>query len=171
MEVDKSRAALTSGETPLLLCGGEAELASRAALTSGETPLPLCSRAPPAPIFARWPLDFFHRFLISFKVIDWEKCTRKGRLRLVGRWRKVEKMYALTVNDIDAQTYARINCIAIEEELPLSQVLHRLLQSALEKYPFRRKSDFSRFAGRWSSAEAKEFEAATQRTIDEEDWQ
>ena len=42
MEVDKSRAALTSGETPLLLCGGEAELTSRAALTSGETPLPLC---------------------------------------------------------------------------------------------------------------------------------
>ena len=144
---------------------------SRAALTSGGTPLPLCSRAPPAPIFACRPLDFFHRFLISFKVIDWEECTRKGRLRLVGRWRKVEKMYALTVNDIDAQTYARINCIAIEEELPLSQVLHRLLQSALEKYPFRRKSDFSRFAGRWSSAEAKEFEAATQRTIDEEDWQ
>ena len=60
MEVDKSRAALTSGETPLPLCGGEAELTSRAALTSGETPLPLCSRAPPAPIFARWPLDFFH---------------------------------------------------------------------------------------------------------------
>ena len=42
MEVDKSRAALTSGETPLPLCGGEAELTSRAALTSGETPLPLC---------------------------------------------------------------------------------------------------------------------------------
>ena len=42
MEVDKSRAALTSGETPLPLCGDEAELTSRAALTSGETPLPLC---------------------------------------------------------------------------------------------------------------------------------
>ena len=58
MEVDKSRAALTSGETPLPLCGGEAELTSRAALTSGETPLPLCSRATPAPIFARRQLDF-----------------------------------------------------------------------------------------------------------------
>ena len=69
MEVDKSRAALTSGETPLPLCGGEAELTSRAALTSGETPLPLCSRAPPAPIFARWPLDFFHRFLIKLRLI------------------------------------------------------------------------------------------------------
>ena len=32
MEVDKSRAALTSGETPLPLCGGEAELTSRFAL-------------------------------------------------------------------------------------------------------------------------------------------
>ena len=42
MGVDKSRAALTSGETPLLLCGDEAELTSRAALTSGETPHPLC---------------------------------------------------------------------------------------------------------------------------------
>ena len=41
MEVDTSRAALTSGETPLPLCGGEAELTSRASLTSGETPLPL----------------------------------------------------------------------------------------------------------------------------------
>ncbi len=80
-------------------------------------------------------------------------------------------MYALTVNDVDAQTYARISCIAAEEELPLSQVLHRLIQSALEKYPFRRKSDFSRFAGRWSAEDAKAFEAATQRTIDEEDWQ
>ena len=80
-------------------------------------------------------------------------------------------MYALTVSDIDAQTYARINSIAVEEALPLGQVLHRLLQSALEKYPFHRKSDFSRFAGRWSSAEAKAFEAATQRVIDEEDWQ
>ena len=79
MEVDKSRAALTSGETPLPLCGGEAELTSRAALTSGETPLPLCSRAPPAPIFARRPLDFFHRIMISFKVIDWEECTLRGR--------------------------------------------------------------------------------------------
>ena len=69
MEVDKSRAALTSGETPLLLCGDEAELTSRAALTSGETPLPLCSRAPPAPIFARRPLDFFHRFLIKLRLI------------------------------------------------------------------------------------------------------
>ena len=80
-------------------------------------------------------------------------------------------MYALTVNDIDVQTYARINCIAVEEELSPSQVLLRLIQSALEKYPFHKKSDFSRFAGRWSSAEAKAFEAATQRTIDEEDWQ
>ena len=41
MEVDKSRAALTSGETLLPLCGDEAKLTSRAALTSGETPLPL----------------------------------------------------------------------------------------------------------------------------------
>ena len=75
MEVDKSRAALTSGETPLPLCGDEAELTSRAALTSGETPLLLCSRAPPAPIFARRPLDFFHRFLISYNLVHWEKCA------------------------------------------------------------------------------------------------
>ena len=109
--------------------------------------------------------------MISFTLIDWVKCTLRGRFCLVGHWRKEEKMYALTVNDIDAQTYARINCIAVEEELPLSQVLHRLIQTALEKYPFRRKSNFSRFAGRWSSAEAKAFEAATKRTIDEEDWQ
>ena len=47
MEVDKSRAALTSGETPLPLCGGEAELTFRAALTSGETPLPLCGGETP----------------------------------------------------------------------------------------------------------------------------
>ena len=79
-------------------------------------------------------------------------------------------MYALTVNDIDAQTYARISCIAAEEELPLGQVLHRLIHSALERYPFHKKSDFSRFAGRWTSEEAKAFDAATQRTIDEEDW-
>lgn len=77
-------------------------------------------------------------------------------------------MYALTVNDIDAQTYARINCIAAEEELSPSQVLLRLIRSALEKYQFHRKSDFSRFAGRWTAEEARAFEAATQRTIDEE---
>ena len=52
---------------------------ARAALTSGETPLPLFSRAPPAPIFARRPLDFFHRFLISFTLIYWEKCTHASR--------------------------------------------------------------------------------------------
>ena len=50
MEVDKSRAALTSGETPLPLCGGEAELTFRAALTSGETPLPLCRGKMPLPL-------------------------------------------------------------------------------------------------------------------------
>ena len=42
-------------------------------------------------------------------------------------------MYALTVNDIDAQTYARINCIAAEEELSPSQVLLRLIRSALKQ--------------------------------------
>ena len=53
MEVDKSRAALTSGETPLPLCGGEAELTSRAALTSGETPLPLCGDEAVKAFFSR----------------------------------------------------------------------------------------------------------------------
>ena len=42
-------------------------------------------------------------------------------------------MYALTVNDIDAQTYARINSIAAEEELAPSQVLLRLIRSALKQ--------------------------------------
>ena len=91
MGVDKSHAALTSGETPLPLCGGDQERRSgvsplcagtgaterrsgvsplcagtireegltmevdksRAALTSGETPLPLCGEKPHMP-FSRW---------------------------------------------------------------------------------------------------------------------
>lgn len=77
-------------------------------------------------------------------------------------------MYALTVNDLDAQTYARINAIAIDEELTLSQVLKRLIASALDKYVGSRKSDFARFAGRWTHDEAKAFDALTVRTIDEE---
>ena len=80
-------------------------------------------------------------------------------------------MYAVTVNDIDAQTYARLNSIAHEEELSLGQFLHQLICSAIEKYPFRRKTDFSRFAGRWSREEAMAFNERTARVIDEEDWQ
>ena len=33
------------------------------------------------------------------------------------------------------------------------------------------KSDFSRFAGRWTEEEACAFDKATKRTIDESDWQ
>ena len=79
-------------------------------------------------------------------------------------------MYALTVNDIDAQTYARISSIAFEEECSLSQALHRLISVALEKYPLKRKSSFARFAGRWTAEEAAAFNDLTQRTVDEEDW-
>lgn len=78
-------------------------------------------------------------------------------------------MYALTVRDLDVQTYAKINLIAAERELPLSQVIKDLLHMALERYSVSRKSDFSRFAGRWTQAEAAEFEKLTERTIDEED--
>lgn len=80
-------------------------------------------------------------------------------------------MYALTANDIDAQTYARINSIAAEEDLSLGQVLKRLLQLALEKYPRKENRNFARFAGRWTDEEAKSFDELTKRTIDEEDWQ
>ena len=79
-------------------------------------------------------------------------------------------MYALTVSDLDVQTYAKINLIAAQRELPLSQVIKHLLHLALERYPASRKSDFSRFAGRWTQAEAAEFEKLTERSIDEEDW-
>lgn len=34
----------------------------------------------------------------------------------------------------------------------------------------RTKSDFSRFAGRWTADEARAFDKATERTIDESDW-
>lgn len=80
-------------------------------------------------------------------------------------------MYALTVHDLDAQTYAKINLIAVQQELPLSQVIKQLLHAALERYSAPRKSDFSRFAGRWTQAEAAEFDKLTERSIDEEDWQ
>ena len=75
MEVDKSRAALTSGETPLPLCVDDQERRSgvsplcagtireegltmevdksRAALTSGETPLPLCGDEAVKAFFSR----------------------------------------------------------------------------------------------------------------------
>lgn len=33
------------------------------------------------------------------------------------------------------------------------------------------KSDFSRFAGRWTEEEVRAFDRATERTIDEGDWQ
>ena len=79
-------------------------------------------------------------------------------------------MYALTVNDIDAQTYARISSIAFEEECSLSQVLHRLICVALEKYPLKRKSGFARFAGRWTAEEAVAFNELTQRTVDYTEW-
>ena len=64
-------------------------------------------------------------------------------------------MYALTVRDLDAQTYAKINLIAAEQELPLSQVVKRLLMAALERHSASCKSDFSRFAGRWSQSEVR----------------
>ena len=80
-------------------------------------------------------------------------------------------MYALTVRDLDAQTYAKINLIAAEQELPLSQVVKRLLMAALERHSASRRSDFSRFAGRWTQAEAAEFDKLTERSIDEKDWQ
>ena len=32
------------------------------------------------------------------------------------------------------------------------------------------KSDFSRFAGRWTEDEARAFDKVTERTIDESDW-
>ena len=83
---------------------------------------------------------------------------------------KEVRMYALTVNDIDAQTYARISSIAFEEECSLSQALHRLISIALERYPLKRKSSFARFAGRWTAEEAVAFNELTQRTVDEEDW-
>ena len=91
-------------------------------------------------------------------------------LRREGTRGKGVRMYALTVNDIDAQTYARISSIAFEEECSISQALHRLIGVALEKYPLKRKSSFARFAGRWTAEEAVAFNELTQRTVDEEDW-
>ena len=79
-------------------------------------------------------------------------------------------MYAVTINDIDAQTYANISSIAQEEELSLAQVLKNLLKYALERHPRKRNTDFARFAGRWTEEEAKAFDEFTKRTIDEEDW-
>ena len=78
-------------------------------------------------------------------------------------------MYALTVNDIDAQTYARICPIPFEEECSLSQALHRLISVALERYPLKRKSSFARFAGRWTAEEAVAFNELTRRAVDEEE--
>lgn len=79
-------------------------------------------------------------------------------------------MYALTIRDVDALTYAKINSIASDEGLSLSQVLKRLVEHALEIYPRKSVNDFSRFAGRWSATEAAQFDASTARVVDEEDW-
>ena len=90
MEVDKSRASLTSGEKPLLLCGEKRNLHLALRLQAARRRFPFAGtkrnlhlalrlqaarrRFPFVPALRRphlraRPLDFFHRFLIKLRLI------------------------------------------------------------------------------------------------------
>ena len=57
----------------------------------------------------------------------------------------------------------------------LQQMFLSYLRKELERRRMNKavhvKSGFARFAGRWTEEEARAFDKATERTIDESDWQ
>ena len=81
-------------------------------------------------------------------------------------------MKSITIHNLDPELGRMIERLAVAEGLSLNQQVKRLLHKALggvvqTATPPR---DLNEFMGLWTRKEAEEFQAATERQIDPEDW-